>query len=104
MSHGTKAKKWQEQQRQKLEKVYALFRDMYKQKFAMTAKQNPDKCYYLAVENDAGEFSIFGIILDGKDVDVYIEPVHKAGVYLKLSDENAAALKNLIKDNDVGDN
>ena len=25
MSHGTKAKKWQEQQRQKLEKVYALY-------------------------------------------------------------------------------
>ena len=79
-------------------------RDMYKQKFAMTAKENPDKCYYLAVENDAGELSIFGIILDGKGVDVYIEPVNKAGVYLKLSDENTAALKNLIKDNDVGDN
>ena len=75
-------------------------RDMYKQKFVMTAKENPDKCYYLAVENDAGELSIFGIILDGKDVDVYIEPVHKAGVYLKLSDENAAALKKLIKEND----
>ena len=75
-------------------------RDMYKQKFAMTAKENPDKCYYLAVENNAGEFCVFGIILDENNIDVYIEPEHKAGVYLKLSDENAAALKKIIKKND----
>ncbi len=76
------------------------FRGMYKQKFVMTAKESPDKCYYLAVENDEGELCVFGIILDENNIDVYIEPEHKAGVYLKLSDENAAALKKIIKKND----
>ena len=79
---------------------YFELRDMYKQKFVMTAKENPDKCYYLAVENNAGELCVFGIILDENNIDVYIEPEHKAGVYLKLSDENAAALKKIIKKND----
>ena len=51
---------------------------MYKQKFVMTAKENPDKCYYLAVENNAGELCVFGIILDENNIDVYIEPEHKA--------------------------
>lgn len=78
---------------------YFELRDMYKQKFVMTAKENPDKCYYLAVENNAGELCVFGIILDENNIDVYIEPEHKAGVYLKLSDENAAALKKIIKKN-----
>ena len=73
---------------------------MNKQKFVMTAKENPDKCYYLSVENNAGELCVFGIILDENNIDVYIEPEHKAGVYLKLSDENAAALKKIIKKND----
>lgn len=79
---------------------YFELRDMYKQKFVMTAKENPDKCYYLSVENNAGELCVFGIILDKNNIDVYIEPEHKAGVYLKLSDENAAALKKIIKKND----
>ena len=78
---------------------YFELRDMYKQKFVMTAKENPDKCYYLSVENNAGELCVFGIILDENNIDVYIEPEHKAGVYLKLSDENAAALKKIIKKN-----
>ena len=78
---------------------YFELRDMYKQKFVMTAKENPDKCYYLAVENNAGELCVFGIILDENNIDVYIEPEHKAGVYLKLSDKNAAALKKIIKKN-----
>ena len=38
--------------------------------------------------------------LEPNNIDVYIEPEHKAGVYLKLSDENAAALKKIIKKND----
>ena len=37
--------------------------------------------------------------LEPNNIDVYIEPEHKAGVYLKLSDENAAALKKIIKKN-----
>lgn len=78
---------------------YFELRDMYKQKFVMTAKENPDKCYYLSVENNAGELCVFGIILDENNIDVYIEPEHKAGVYLKISDENAAALKKIIKKN-----
>lgn len=45
----------------------------------MTAKENPDKCYYLSVENNAGELCVFGIILDENNIDVYIEPEHKAG-------------------------
>ena len=32
----------------------------------------PQKCYYLAVGNNAGEFCVFGIVFEEKDTMVYV--------------------------------
>ena len=60
----------------------------------------PQKCYYFAVENNAGEFCVFGIVFEEKDMRVYVEPQYKPGTALKLSSENAAKLRKIIKEND----
>ena len=60
----------------------------------------PQKCYYFAVENNAGEFCVFGIVFEEKDTRVYVEPQYKPGTALKLSSENAAKLRKIIKEND----
>lgn len=60
----------------------------------------PQKCYYLAVENNAGEFCVFGIVFEEKDTMVYVEPQYKPGTALKLSYENTAKLRKIIKEND----
>ena len=60
----------------------------------------PQKCYYLAVENNAGEFCVFGIVFEEKDTMVYVEPQYKPETALKLSSENTAKLRKIIKEND----
>ena len=43
---------------------------------------------------------MFGIVFEEKDTMVYVEPQYKPGTALKLSSENAAKLRKIIKEND----
>ena len=43
---------------------------------------------------------VFGIVFEEKDTMVYVEPQYKPGTALKLSYENTAKLRKIIKEND----